>query len=50
MIKTEKKPLILIVDDDVSSINIVQDILNHEGYNVLAAKNGYEALRIILWI
>ena len=44
MIKTEKKPLILIVDDDVSTINIVQDILNHEGYNVLAAKNGYEAL------
>ncbi len=39
--KTEK---ILIVDDDVDVINVIQTILEHEGYEVISANDKKEGL------
>ncbi|MBC7943563.1 response regulator [Candidatus Saccharibacteria bacterium] len=39
---------ILIVEDEVSLLNILQDKLTREGFNVLAAKNGKEGLDVAL--
>ncbi|MER3423418.1 MAG: Fis family transcriptional regulator, partial [Nitrospiraceae bacterium] len=38
---------ILIVDDEVSILNSLSPILEDEGYQVMVAKSGEEALRII---
>ncbi|NIS59834.1 MAG: response regulator [Proteobacteria bacterium] len=38
---------ILVVDDDETQRFLCQEILADEGYNVMLAKNGREALRII---
>jgi two-component system, NtrC family, nitrogen regulation response regulator NtrX len=41
---SNKKPLILIVDDEPKQRDILADILTHEGYSTLLAKNGEGAL------
>lgn len=42
----ETKSKILIVDDDIDVINVLQTILEHEGYEVLTAFNKTEAMEI----
>lgn len=41
----DAKPKILIVDDERFNINILVDILKHDDYKTIVAKNGEEALR-----
>jgi len=41
----EKK--ILIVDDDPAFVRLVNQTLTHEGYEVLMADDGQEALRLL---
>jgi len=38
---------ILIVDDEANMCSIIQDILSDEGYNVMVAENGSEALQVV---
>jgi two-component system chemotaxis response regulator CheY len=38
---------VLAVDDDPSILDLMTDILSGEGYRVLAATNGAEALRVL---
>ncbi len=45
--QSESKPNILLVDDDLKSIQIIQDLLELEGYAVSTAMNGREALDLI---
>ena len=40
-------PTILIVDDEPSIVQSLSGLLTDEGFNVLSASNGYEALKII---
>lgn len=40
----ETKAKILIVDDDIDVINVLQTILEHEGYHVITAFNKTEAM------
>jgi two-component system nitrogen regulation response regulator NtrX len=40
-------PTILIVDDETSIVQSLSGILSDEGFNVLTAFNGYEALKIV---
>ena len=42
--KTRK---ILVVDDDPIIRDMMKDILDFEGYSILAARNGYEALQML---
>jgi len=44
--KTEAM-LILVVDDDPPSVKMISFLLREEGYDVLTASNGVEALRLI---
>ena len=37
---------ILIVDDDVETLNFLRVLLNREGYEVVEAQNGTEALNL----
>ena len=41
-----KLELILLVDDDEEILTIASHMLTYEGYKVVAAKNGFEALKI----
>lgn len=41
------KPTLLIVDDDASSLRSLEDLLTQEGYRVLTAGSGAEALRLL---
>ncbi|HEY0724320.1 MAG TPA: response regulator [Pyrinomonadaceae bacterium] len=41
-----KLELILLVDDDEEILTIASHILTYEGYKVVAAKNGFDALKI----
>lgn len=41
-----KKAKILVVDDDMDVINVLEPMLNHEGYEVLTAYNKQEGLEI----
>jgi CheY-like chemotaxis protein len=41
------KPTILVVDDDQAILQTVSDILTDEGYNVVTAENGAEALAVL---
>jgi two-component system cell cycle sensor histidine kinase/response regulator CckA len=45
-IETGKGECILVVDDEVSILTIIQEILENNGYQVLIANNGNEALNI----
>ena len=40
----ELKKKILLVDDDPSFIKLLQNLLSHKGYEVIAAKDGAEAM------
>jgi two-component system nitrogen regulation response regulator NtrX len=40
-------PSILIVDDEISILQSLGGLLSDEGYEVLTASNGYEALKVI---
>ncbi len=40
-------PSILIVDDEPSILASLEGLLSDEGFNVLVATNGYEAIKII---
>ncbi len=42
--KTRK---ILVVDDDPIIRDMMRDILDFEGYSILTARNGYEALQML---
>ena len=37
----------MVVDDDVNILKVVEDILEPEGYNVVKAKSGFDALKIL---
>ncbi len=39
--------LILVVDDDPPSVKMISFLLQEEGYEVIAASNGVEALRLV---
>jgi two-component system chemotaxis response regulator CheY len=43
----DEQPLILVVDDDLDIRNTVAGILEDEGYRVVKAGNGQEALRLL---
>ena len=40
-------PTILIVDDEISIVQSLGGLLTDEGFEVKAASNGYEALKLI---
>jgi len=40
-----KKPKVLLVDDDVSVIDALSGVLRDEGYDVIQALNGHEAIQ-----
>ena len=41
------KKIILVVDDETDILNLVEDLLKPEGYNIIKAKNGADALKIL---
>jgi len=41
----QKKRCILVVDDEVQACNVVQKVLTQEGYRILTAFSGKEALK-----
>ena len=45
--KTKKKPTVLIVDDDPSICRILEKILQKEGYNIMIANSGRQAIKIV---
>lgn len=44
MVKGGKEMTILAVDDDLTNLNVLVELLGTEGYSVIAARNGQEAL------
>jgi CheY-like chemotaxis protein len=44
---TDPKPLILIVDDEFDSRLYLSDLLREEGYRVISAGNGFDALELL---
>lgn len=42
-----KRKMILVVDDELHILNLIERILTKEGYPVLKALNGHEALKIL---
>src|SRR5262245_33026322 len=45
MIELERKPRILVVDDEVQVVQIFQDLLAQRGYEVEVCSNGNDAIR-----
>src|SRR5262245_48157400 len=45
MIELERKPRILVVDDEIQVVQIFQDLLAQRGYEVEVCSNGHEAIR-----
>ncbi|MBU4259237.1 MAG: response regulator [Proteobacteria bacterium] len=45
--KNEKEEKILFVDDEESILDIASEYFQHKGYQVLTAKNGLEAVKIL---
>lgn len=45
-VKQKSKANVLVVDDEVEILKILEKILAENGYNVLKAQNGAEALRV----
>jgi CheY-like chemotaxis protein len=44
----EARPTVLVVDDDADTRVTLRDLLEEEGYSVLAAAGGSEALKLLL--
>src|SRR5688572_26387182 len=44
----ERKPLILVSDDDAPFLQLISKVLLNEGYDVISAEGGDRALRAIL--
>lgn len=40
-------PLIMIVDDNLSLLEVMRQALKHEGYRVIGANNGHDALMLL---
>ncbi|MGH7480675.1 MAG: response regulator [Longimicrobiales bacterium] len=47
MSNAQKQQTILIVDDDPDSLNIVRTFLESEGYRIVTARDGKEALALL---
>ena len=45
--KVDKRTIVLVVDDDKNIINIIQDFLEPDQFEVIAASNGKEALGMV---
>ncbi|MDX6288464.1 MAG: hypothetical protein QOH42_263 [Blastocatellia bacterium] len=45
LVRNQKSPSILVVDDEECVLDVLREILESEGYEVTAAKSGDEALR-----
>ena len=45
--KPQRKPNILIIDDEISICESLQGVLEDEGYNVQTALSGEEGIRIL---
>jgi signal transduction histidine kinase/CheY-like chemotaxis protein len=45
--RKQEPPLLLIVDDNQANIDSVFDYLKHQGYRLILAKNGHDALETI---
>ncbi len=46
----QRPPLVLVVDDEESMRELVAEVLQEEGYRVVTARNGSEALSVALQI
>jgi two-component system cell cycle response regulator len=44
---TDEVPTLLLVDDDAFMLKILADFLGHDGYRILAARSGAEALEVL---
>jgi CheY-like chemotaxis protein len=44
---TSPKPAVLVVDDEADIRNVVAFLLEDEGYRVLTARDGHEALAVV---
>lgn len=44
---SQRGPVVLVVDDDESIRTMLVDVLSYEGYRVIGARDGMEALRAI---
>lgn len=42
-----KKPTVLVVDDDEQALQLLQESLAGEGYNLLSASDGAEAIKLV---
>lgn len=42
-----KKPTVLVVDDDEQALLLLQEALAGEGYHLLSANNGAEAIKVV---
>ncbi len=47
MNQSDDRPTILVVDDDADSRELLAELLSHQGYTVVCASNGREALDCI---
>ena len=45
--KPQHKPNILVIDDEISTCEFLQGILEYEGYSVQTALSGEEGIRIL---
>ena len=48
MSNVPKNSVVLLVDDEVSLLSLVEEAFVEEGFKVLTARNGHEALGVIL--
>lgn len=48
MARRRRKPVVLVVDDEPSILEIVQEVLEDEGFSVLTARDGREGLAVAL--
>jgi len=47
VVKDEKAPLIVVVDDDAATLRIIELLLERNGYNVRTANSGENALTLL---
>ena len=46
MVSQNKKPLVLVIDDEVQILNLIDEIFKGTEFNVLLASDGYEGIKI----